>query len=107
MGSSKAKRKKVNSRSAKQEKQYAQDKGGKVQPGSGSSPRAPEDVVEPLDPDTGTGFLTQLKFTDGKGFRITGDEWERIRANARRDGREPRLVIDLVAYGIRLVVTEE
>lgn len=106
MDSSKAKKKKINARSARQEKKYAKESGGKVQPGSGSSPRAPEDVVEPVGPD-GEGDLVQLKYTDAKGFRITVAEWKRLRANARRVGRSPKLVIDFESEGIRLVVREE
>lgn len=101
---SKAKRKKINSRSAKQERKYAEEVGGKVQAGSGCSPRAPEDVVEPLD-DGDEGFLTQIKFTDSKGYRITVDEWKRIERNARRLGREPKLLIEFPGAGVRIVVT--
>ena len=88
------------------EEAHAKETGGKVQPGSGSSWRAPEDVRGPLD-ESGDGYLDQHKFTDSGSFRITAKEWRKIRANARRAGREPRLIIEFPEHGIKLTVTED
>lgn len=93
-------REKQNARSRRQEKDRAEQIGGRVQAGSGSSWRAPEDI-------RAEEFLEQIKFTDSKGFRITVEEWQRLRGHAERDGRSPRLVIDFERFGIRLIVTEE
>jgi hypothetical protein len=92
-------RERNNRRSRQQERQHATANNGKVQAGSGSSWRAPQDVRTPT-------HLDQLKFTDAASFRIDIREWQRTRADALRDGREPRLVISFERYGISLVVTE-
>lgn len=92
-------RERRNARSRKQEKERAEEIGGRTQAGSGSSWRAPEDI-------RAEGFLEQLKFTDSKGFRVTVDEWKRIKKNANNAGRLPRMVIEFSEYGITLVITE-
>ena len=90
-----------NARSRAHERKVAKDTGGKVQAGSGSSWRARQDVKD----DT---HLIQHKFTDGKGYRVTVDEWNTISADAARSGREPVLIIDFDGYGkgLRLTITE-
>lgn len=92
-------RERQNTRSRKQERDYAQERQGKVQPGSGSSWRRPQDVQE-------EGFLTQLKFTDKDSFTIKASEWKAIRNDALRDGREPRLVIEFSKHGFTVAVSE-
>lgn len=85
-----------NSRSRRQEQRRAEETGGKVQAGSGSSWRRPEDVVTPET-------LEQLKFTDSDGFRVTAAECQRILGNALRTGREPIIVIEFSQHSIRVV----
>lgn len=102
----KKKRQKINQRSAKQEKEHAQRTGGRVQAGSGSSWRAPEDVRGKLDAEGG-GYLDQLKsFATGR-YTLSAKEWIKLRRNAHKDGREPRLIIEFPEQGVRLVVTED
>lgn len=93
-------REKINRRSRSQERRYAEENRGRVQAGSGSSWRAPQDVKE-------DDYLTQLKFTDKQSFSIKVAEWKKIRKDAREAGRDPKLVIDFEKEGIRLIVTEE
>lgn len=98
--SDKSERKKRNARSRRQERKRADEVGGHVQAGSGSSWRRPEDVVGP-------DAVEQLKFTDADGFRVTAAELERILDNALRNGREARLVIEFSRFDVRLVGTIE
>jgi hypothetical protein len=93
-------RKKINERSARQERKRAEQVGGKVSAGSGSSYRSPQDVRS-------EGELEQLKFTDKDSFTIKVDEWKKIRDDALRFGREPRMVIDFEQHGIRMIIEEE
>lgn len=104
--SGKAGKQQQNRRSARQERERAQQTGGHTQPGSGSSPRAPQDVITPLD-DQERGFTESVKYTDSAGYRITTNEWIKLRRDAHNSGREPRLVIDFPQRKLRLVVTEE
>lgn len=90
-------RQRQNTRSARQERHHAAQEGGRVQAGSGSSWRAPHDVVTPE-------FLDELKFTDAKSFRLDAGYFRRLRRSARRMGREPRLIIEFP--NLKLVVTE-
>jgi hypothetical protein len=92
-------RERQNTRSRKQERDYAKERQGKVQAGSGSSWRRPQDVQE-------ADSLTQLKFTDKDSFTINVKEWKGIRADALRDGREGKIVIEFSKHGIRLAVSE-
>jgi hypothetical protein len=94
------KRKQVNKRSKKQEEDRAKKIGGRVQPGSGSSYRAPQDVRN-------DDYLEQLKFTDADSFALKAKEWLAGEADASRFGRSHRMVIDFDKYGLRLVVTRE
>lgn len=104
--SPKKKRQDINARSARQEKEHAQRTGGQVQAGSGSSWRRPEDVRGRLD-EEGGGFLDQLKSYATGRYTLTAKEWTKLRRNAHKDGREPRLIIEFPEHGVRLVVTEE
>lgn len=101
-----ADKRKQNRRSARQERERATKTGGHVQPGSGSSYRAPQDVITPLDTDE-RGYVESIKYTDSDGFRIDAREWAKLRADALRSGREPRLVIDFTKRQTRLVIIEE
>lgn len=94
------KRKQINKRSKKQESERAKQIGGRVQPGSGSSSRAPQDVRS-------DEYMEQLKFTDQDGYRLTAKEWLGLAHDASTFGRTPRMVIDFEKYGIRLVITQE
>lgn len=98
-------RRDVNRRSARQEKRHAERTGGKVQPGSGSSYRAPEDVRGPLDGND-EGFLDQLKQYATGRITLTAAEWLKLRKNARQVGREPRMIIEFPEQEIALVITE-
>ena len=89
-----------NRRSATQERKRAQQIGGRVQAGSGSSWRAPQDIRS-------DEFLEQIKYTDLKSASISISVWKRLKADANRAGLEPRYVIDFEKEGIRLVITEE
>lgn len=90
-----------NRSSATQERARAEEVGGRVQSGSGSSWRAPQDVVAPE-------YLEQLKETNGKGFTILRDECAGLLADALRSGREPRMVVDFRGKGpLRLIITIE
>lgn len=89
-----------NRRSGAQERQRAEDLGGRRQAGSGASWRAPQDVATP-------DYLEQLKFTDAASFTVKVAEWLGLRADALRAGREPRMVVDFEAHGVRLVIVEE
>lgn len=101
----KGRRKAVNERSARQEAKHAKKTGGKVQAGSGSSWRAPEDVRGPLDED-GDGFLDQLKSMASGRITITDKEWARSRKNARNAGRDPRWIIEFPNSGTTLMLVE-
>lgn len=92
-------RESVNRRSQEQERKRAKEIGGHVQAGSGSSWRAPQDVV-------GKEHLEQLKFTDRKSITIHAEDWIQLRADASRSGREPRYILEFKQEGIRLIVTE-
>lgn len=108
--SGKADKKKQNRRSARLERAHAERTGGRVQAGSGSSWRAPEDVVGPIDEESGEGFLDQHKYTDKLQFPIKRAEWDRLRRNALRAGRDPRLVIEFQdgeRTVLKLLVTED
>lgn len=93
-------RRRNNQRSRAQEGKRAKQQGGRTQAGSGSSWRAPGDVVTP-------DYLEQLKFTDKESYRILLVEWKASQADAHRMGREGKWVIDFPQQRIRLVVTEE
>lgn len=98
----KAERRKQNARSRAQERSHAKASGGKAQPGSGSSWRAPGDVVLPE-------LLDELKYTDKQMFPLSLSDWNGIRKKARLMGREPRMIIDYMKEGyprLRLAVVE-
>lgn len=92
-------REKRNKRSGRQERQVAKDVGGKVQPGSGSSWRARQDVK-------GDDDLIQVKFTDKAAFLLKAAEWEQVRTDALKCGREPAMIVELTQTGRRLLITE-
>lgn len=89
-----------NRQSAAQEARRATETGGRRQPGSGSSYRAPQDVKH-------EHYLEQTKYTDADSFSIKVDEWEQIKADAARSGREPLLFIEFRKRMLKLVITEE
>ncbi len=99
-----ADRKKQNRTSAAQERSIAQKVKGKVQPGSGSSWRAPGDIRTDK-------YLIETKYTKHDSFSLTKNLWKDIKAKAYQQGKEPVLVIELnYKYphtSTRLIVTEE
>lgn len=82
-----AERKRRNARTRKQEREHAKNSGGKAQPGSGSSWRAPGDVrtEETLD---------ELKWTQSASYSLKHREWRSVVKKAHLLGREPRMFID-------------
>lgn len=96
----KAERRDRNARSKKQEKKIARRTGGRVQAGSGSSWRRPQDVVE-------EGHVVQAKFTDKPSFTISMKEWAGIRKDAYALGRSPKMEIEFQKHKVKLVITEE
>lgn len=93
-------RKDRNKRSARQEREHAKAHGGRVQRGSGSSWRAPQDVVLPERMD-------QLKFTDKQSFVIKVSELQQILRDAVNAGRDPALIVEFTTAGIRLTASIE
>lgn len=87
-----------NHRSARQERKVAKEVGGRVQAGSGSSWRAPEDIVS----DT---HMIQHKGTKADSYRVVLKEWKRIIKNARQAGKEPALIIEF-EDGTKVLMTE-
>lgn len=93
-------REKQNARSQAQERKRAKETGGRVSAGSGSSWRSPQD-------NRTDEHMEQIKYTDRASYSLKMSEWEAIREDALRFGREPRLLIDFEKHGIRLLITEE
>ena len=85
-----------NRRSQRQEAAHARKTGGRVQPGSGSSWRAPQDVRGPLLDES--GHMDQLKFTDKTTYVLNLHELMKIRKDALQAGREGRLFVEF-AHG--------
>lgn len=88
-----------NARSRAQERSIARDVGGRVQAGSGSSRRAPQDVTTDAE-------MYQIKYTDKDSYRLTSAEWERVRKDALTHGREPAMIVEFTKTGCRLKITE-
>lgn len=86
-----------NARSRRQETRHARATGGKVQAGSGSSWRAKQDVKS-------SDHLDQLKFTDRDSYRLTASELLTIEADALRDGRDGRLIIEFSNHDLTVIV---
>jgi len=75
-------------RSQKQEKEAATRYGGRVKPGSGSSPLSKGDVKT-------RAFLMEMKCTIHGSISIKGEWLEKIAGEARYEGREPALEIQI------------
>jgi len=86
-----------NARSKAQEQRHAREVGGGVQPGSGSSRRAPQDVKGPE-------YLDQLKTTMKASWRISAEEFLAIEKDALTHGREPRMIIEFAGTGLTVVI---
>lgn len=85
-----------------QERRVVKRRGGKLNPGSGSGWRKPNDVRE-------TKVLWEMKQTSGKSISIKLSDWEKLRTNALRSGVMPALHLQL-GDGVRarrLVVISE
>jgi hypothetical protein len=91
-------RKKQNARSKSQELDHARRMGGRVQPGSGSSPRARGDVRS-------EEFLDELKYTDKASYSLKVDTLKKVFDDAIAQDREGRMIIEFSAHGITVVVT--
>lgn len=89
-----------NRRSRAQERSIASEAGGRTHPGSGSSWRKPRDIST-------DEFLVEAKYTDKAGYPLNVAEWEALRRDALRAGKEPVLVIDFPNRNLRLFVLEE
>lgn len=74
--------------SRKQEKNWAAETGGKVNPGSGSGWRHKNDVRSDR-------FSDELKFTEKKSYSIKLAELLTAEKNALADGKDMRFVINL------------
>lgn len=88
-----------NATSRKQERNIAKERGGKVQPGSGSSWRAKEDVQTP-------DSLIQIKYRQ-KSYSLTAEEGRMLMRNALQVGREPEMIIEFPASKLRAIVRFE
>lgn len=88
-----------NRKSRAQERAVAKARGGKVQAGSGSSWRAPQDVKD----DT---HLIQVKFTGKKAFTLSKQDWKALRDDAMNSGREPAYVVTFEPEGTTLLIVE-
>lgn len=93
-------RRRRNTRSGAQERARAAEIGGRVQAGSGSSWRAPQDVHNAT-------HMEQIKFTDQKSYSLTAKELRQLLEDALRAGKDPRMVIDFQKYGIRAIIEVE
>lgn len=49
-------------------------------------------------------FLEQLKYTDAQQYTIKAKEWESLKKDALREGKEPRMVVE-TPFG-RLIIIE-
>lgn len=88
-----------NARSRAQEREHAKRTGGRVQPGSGSSYRAKEDVKTP-------DHLDQLKYTDAASFTIRAAELSKLFRNAVADGREGRMIVRFEGRDLTVVIAQ-
>ena len=90
--SDKARRKRQNKRSQRQEAAHAAKVGGKVQRGSGSHRAAPQDV-------RADEHLDQIKYTDKPRYTLHLHELLHIRKDALMHGREGRMFIQFERHG--------
>lgn len=96
----KAARRVRNARSGRQERLRASEIGGRVQAGSGSSWRAPQDVVS-------AEKLEQVKYTDKASFVLKSSELHKVMQDALDLGRSPQMLVDFTSHGLRAVITIE
>lgn len=89
-----------NRRSAAQERKRAKETGGRTQPGSGSSWRAPQDVVT-------DGVMESVKYTDKDQFVIRIIDVLSVEADSLRHGRDPRMVVEFSKHGKRIICNIE
>jgi len=85
-----------------QERRVAKRRGGKLNPGSGSGWRKPNDVRE-------TKVLWEMKQTSAKSISIKLADWEKLRSSALLSGVMPAMHLQL-GDGVRarrLVVISE
>lgn len=66
----------------------AESRGSRPTPGSGNSPGRPGDF-----PDG--EFLVEHKHTTNASFSVTLALWEKIRGEAYRQGKDPKMVLDI------------
>lgn len=89
-----------NKRSARLEKARAAEKGGRRQPGSGSSKRAPQDIKTDDE-------LEQHKFTSKHRFPLDARELRAILRDAELNGRTGSMTIEFLEDDIRVVMAIE
>ena len=97
MDNPKADKKKQNRRSQRQERKVAQDVGGRVQAGSGSSWRARGDVRTPDE-------LLEVKYTDKASRSLKVSELKQIKHDALMAGKTPGMIVDFEQHGIRAII---
>ena len=90
---------KQNRRSKTYEEALALEEDGRRQPGSGSSPRHPNDVKNATN-------LIEHKYTDRDSFSVNAPYFLRLLKNARDVGREGFLVVDFERHGLRIKIEE-
>jgi hypothetical protein len=93
-------RKQQNARSKKQENDRARQLGGRRQPGSGSSRRAPQDVKTDK-------LLEQVKYSDKDRITIKVADAIQTLNDALLFGREAGWCVDFENHGIRLIIQIE
>lgn len=86
-----------NRRSRQQEKKLAKGSGGRVQAGSGSSWRAPQDIKT-------DEHLVQVKYTDKDSYPLKVLDLIQIATDAYRCGKTPVLIVDFPARRKRAVI---
>lgn len=94
------KRKLQNSRSKQHELRRARETGGRRQPGSGSSRRAPQDIKS-------DDYLEQHKYTDKDRITIRAKDLIKILLDSLDHGREPGMVVDFDQHNVRMIITIE
>jgi len=57
--------------------------------------------------EEGDAFLEQTKYTDKDRITIKIKDLLLQREDALRFGREPRMVVEFTAFGVRLVINQE
>lgn len=89
-----------NRHSKEQEKRLARQVGGRVQAGSGSSWRAPQDIKSPE-------YMIQAKYTGKSEYPLKASDLIQVAVDANRCGRTPVMIVEFTAYRKRAVILIE